>query len=300
LDPWPTIRAACLELLRQSGVDADAAARELSRWYAQLTVTAGGLVSVESLEVESYLTLDEKARLVYAAISEFASAGVFPDAPRAESKPHTALALGCMQFPDHGPDISDTAGELARFQAFNHARRMLSRAGLPGLYSSPSGSSARDLLANPLNFRNPRLLRTLEGRLRGGMDVNIFATTAEWIDSQGDSGDALAERVRDGLGLPHLDGQEVVEIRIPENVVRHSGTFKKPTFADAQGWPPFLPSRADDAFGYARYLAALPQRGGPEIWHGPLLARQASGIRLLGRAATAMADGFWSQYGRWT
>jgi hypothetical protein len=301
MDDWASIETAYRDLLARENLPVAEAIAQLGRWRSLLLSSDGGRASLDSLERECYLTIDEKALIVFGAIIEFAPSGTFDHHPQYEGKPFAALASSCARYPDKGPEIPVSCGELARFMLFEHASHIIPRLHLQSVFCSKTGRSLRAYLSDPLNFRNPRLLRALEGRIRGGKDVNVFSTTATWVDSHRLDAEALAERVRDGLGLPHLEQEEVVEIRILEETVRTSGTFRKPTFADAQGWPPFLPSTSGDVFGQARDIGTAPpgERGGPEIWHGDLLARQASGIRFLGRPRNTLRPGFWAQHKTW-
>jgi hypothetical protein len=125
----------------------------------------------------------------------------------------------------------------------------------------------------------------------------MFSSLASWSEGLGLTGSDLAEQVRDSLGLPHLAGSEVLEVRISEETVRSRRVFKKPTFADSGGYPPFLPSGKTDRYGYARDIASadLAARGGPEVWHTALPAREVSGLRLLGKTSADLRVPLWKK-----
>lgn len=85
---------------------------------------------------------------------------------------------------------------------------------------------------------------------------NVFSTPDAYVEPFRMQED-FAAVVRDHLGVPHLDDLALLEIRLNAAVVANSGIVKKPTFADALGYPPFMASSPDDTeHGWARLLRA--------------------------------------------
>lgn len=272
--------------------DAPALLDAFQRWREALQSLPTRDLPLKSLAAEYQLSHKEKLRLLFHVTLHYL---------HHTNDPIRALTSGCLRFIDRGDPIEEELGELARFIDFESACQFL----LPvcdseGVYYSLDGRLWREKLSGPAVVRDPALLKELQGRIRGGSDVNAFSTLASWVDSHNVSClTELAELVRDKLGLPHLAETAVLEIRIPEAVVRCGGRkIQKPTFADSGGYPPFMPSRREDRYGYARDLSVddLDTRGGPEVWHCPVEAPLASGLRYLGRPRTDLRSGMWKDY----
>jgi hypothetical protein len=214
--------------------------------------------------------------------------------------PLKALQFACARFPDLGTQIPELppCGEVARFIKFQHAPSILPYEGPESVYHSWSGRAWSEVLSTPQPLRRKLLMERLQGRIRGGEEINVFSTLGQWIDDLGVRGPELSARVRDLLGCPHLDGHALLEVRVAEKAVRATGTFCKPTFADAGGYPPFLASADEDTFGYARDISAPRPgaRGGPEVWHGDLPSNRASGLRYLAAPHQRLPQGEWSEF----
>jgi hypothetical protein len=270
-------------------------------WREEILAVDGGLLTIANLECERYLTLEEKAGVVYLAVMSHTPPSVLPAPDRAEYLPHAfrALERSCLSFPDRGPDIRQLTGDLTRYMTLAVAKeRLLPVTGAFAVYRGSSPTVLAGLLKTPAGTRHPEFIRHLRGRIRGSTDVNVFSTLAAWSESV--PHEDLSARARDGLALPHLDGHEVIELRFRENTARGTSVFKKPTFADSLGRPVFWPSTEDDKYGFTRDLAVgLTARGGPEVWHGPFAATSITRVRALSAARIPMKPGCWTSHGRW-
>jgi hypothetical protein len=279
---------------------AQKAITESRRWRKAVREVPAGYLCFHSLEMETHLSEDDKlALLVRAGIDFINQEKRGGPAPR----PLESFVQACLRFPDKGDKIEEPIGEMARFVDFEVAARYYFPTDRPeAMYLSFSSSETSALwkknrLRESVLVRDPLFQRSLEGRIRGTNDVNVFSTLADWVERLGLQGLALAERMRDALGLPHLARKHVLELRIPESAFRE-GQMLKPTFADAGGYPPFLPSRPGDAYGFARDLSMdeSKTRGFPEVYHPPLATREISGLRYLGGPTGDLADGIWKDY----
>lgn len=299
---WDEIRAAF------AGQYPDPAwTRGLERWRRDVAALPAGTYTLENLGAERQLLLPIKLQILAIALSHYrpcvrddgvptqtAAAGLLDD-------PLGALQVACGRFPDLGLPIPDIppCGDLARFMKFRHAPSILPYEGPHSVYRSWSGRAWNEVLATQKPFKGTALLQHLQGRIRGGEEINLFSTRADWVDNTlGVYGSDLSARVRDQLGCPHLDGHALLEVRIPEREARATGVFGKPTVADAGGYPPFLCSGDGDAYGYGRDIAApaVGTQGGPEVWHGPLKSRVASGVRYLPPPSDRLPPGEWSDF----
>jgi hypothetical protein len=263
------------------------------KWQKALLDLPTRDLPLRSLANECHLKPYEKMRLLLAATYSYMKCG---------GNPIKAFLPGCKRFPNRGTPIAEGCGELSRFIDFERARDLLPMDGPEGLYFSLDGDLNlwKDRLNSVEVIRETSLLESLEGYIQGGEIFKLFATLSRWVDDQkAASSEELAEMIRDKLGLPHLEEACVLEIRIPEKAVRSGGNeIRKPTFADAGGYPPFLPSRLEDEYGLARDLASddLETRGGPEVWHHPVEARLASGLRYLGQPKQGLRNELWKAY----
>lgn len=261
-------------------------------WFAALVALPTEDLCLANLAAEYHLTHDDKMDLLLDTTLNFMDG---------TQDPRAALCAACMRYVDRGDPIVEEIGELARFIDFQAARKwLLPRRSLPGLLYSLDGTLWKERLSHTEVVRDPEILSQLRGRIRGCNDIKAFSTLASWVDAQkADSLEELAAIVRDKLGLPHLEEACVLELRIPEAAVRQGGNpIQKPTFADAGGYPPFLPSRRENQCGHARDLSTPEpeEQGGPEVWHAPLDARLASGLRYLGRPSRGLREGRWKSY----
>jgi hypothetical protein len=289
---WTEIATAFERIVARLGWPLSRA--HLADFRGDLLAEPLGSFAYEALLAECQLSSDSKGDLLARALAIYSKVPLFPHGlarpgGTRTSSPLEALRHACTAFPDQGDPVAGvgTYGELARVVRFDTLKRNLPLRGRYGSYSSAfDGSLWKGLLAKPSMFRNPELLSSLVGRIRGGAEPNLFSTLAAVVDAETHSlsSEQIAAKFRDRLGLPHLEGQEVAELRIPESVARYSGCFRKPTFADAGAYPPFLPSDRGDPTGFARDLSASDPKtpGWPEIWHGDVTAREASGVRFLG------------------
>lgn len=281
--------------------------RGLERWRLDVTAIPAGIYALENLGAERQLLLPLKLKILAITLSHYLPCvrddGV-PTHTAAGSllnDPLAALKVACGRFLDRGDTIRDLppCGELARFMKFAHAPSILPYEGPHSVYRSWSGRAWNEVLATHKPLRSMGLLQHLQGKIRGGEEINVFSTRAHWVDDTlGVYGSDLSACVRDQLGCPHLDGHALLEVRIPEREARASGAFRKPTFADAGGYPPFLCSGDGDAYGYGRNIAApVPgTQGGPEVWHGDVNSRVASGLRYLSPAGDRLPPGEWSDF----
>jgi hypothetical protein len=280
--------------------------RGLERWRADVAALPAGKYVLENLGAEHQLPLETKLQMLFITLGHYRPCVMDDGIPtriaadRLVNEPLMALQVACGRFPDLGAPIppSPPCGEVSRFMKFGHAPSILPYEGPQSVYHSWSGRAWNEVLSGRRPLKGKDLLQRLQGKIRGGEEINVFSTRAEWVDDQDVYGAELSARVRDLLGCPHLDGHGLIEIRIPENEARATGAFSKPTFADAGGYPPFLCSTDADAYGYGRDISALRpgERGGPEIWHGPLPSRVASGVRYLPAATERLPPGEWSDF----
>jgi hypothetical protein len=278
----------------------------LDRWRSDVAALPAGKYVLENLGAERQLPLLTKLQILFITLSHYRPCvrehGI-PTATAADrltDEPLKALQTACGRFPDLGDPIptSPPCGEVSRFMKFSHAPSILPYEGPQSVYQSWSGRAWNELLSSRRPLRGKDLLQRLQGKIRGGEEINVFSTRAEWVDAQGAYGSDLSARMRDLLGCPHLDGHGLLEVRIPEHEARATGAFRKPTFADAGGYPPFLCSADEDTYGYGRDISAprAGERGGPEIWHGPLASRVASGVRYLPPPTERLPPGEWSDF----
>lgn len=286
MDRWLDIRTEASKFAAAAGWVLST--RALATWRAALKACVAGDLVIDALQQEYQITLEQKGEIVATAAARFDKTGAFSgnpwDATGRFPSAHDALVVALGQFPDCGDDVQMECGELARVFPWERMKEILPHVHRFGAYYSSSWSSWKRILARPTPFRDRALLDALQGRICGSRDPNIFSTLADWVDRLGLAGDHLAERLRNELGLPHLRQKELAEVRLTEQTVRGTGILKKPTIADARAYQPFMPSSPVDETGIARDVSSRNRRrrGGPEVWHGDVTARQASGLRFIG------------------
>lgn len=290
---WPDLEEAFLNSLPGDGREAGREA--LSTWHTALgnEITTGiADIILDNLSNERHFSLAEKAMLLHSALLWFEPSARFTGEPLATpfryDSPSEALREACRAYAGRGTPIERSEGDVAHFITFSALTHFYPRKGAPAAENSLTQRSWRDLLAGAEFKMETEIVEALQG-----MVWPYFSTLADWVDDLGVSGGTLAARIRDLLGCPHFDGEELVEFRITDEVAR-AECFNKPTFADAEAYPPFLPSREEDEYGYARDLGG-EGRGGPEIWHRCLLA-QSHAARLLEVPSQPIPSELWREY----
>lgn len=265
------------------------------------SVPAGDF-ALEGLENDQQLGLDSKSALMVECLLTYGPSAERLNQANDESTPCplTALERACRRFPSRGrgATLPSGAAELSRVLPFPALERLLPRKGANAFYRSESGRSWKSRLSGAV-LRDLAVMRQLQGLIQSRDSPHVFMTTSDWVDDLERTGDDLAGKVRDTLGLPHFDLREMCEVRVREETARASGSFLVPTFADAGGYPPFLPSTPTAEFGIARNLTDSTVVGGPEVWVGDMNASDASGLRFIGIPESSITAQPWKDFAAW-
>lgn len=291
---WEEIHAALLgaHAAEHRQVLADA----LAQLRSAIDGSQAGSFTLHSLQAEEYLPIEAKAGILERALHYFVPTQeavwqVLPDArsltSMADDRALNALCFACRDFEGHGPpvDREPPCGDFCHYIPLEKFFTAAPHKGEEAANHSTSGNS----WIHELERGNVSVLH----RFAGIVKPHVFSTLSSWVDELGLQGAELAEKVRDELGCPHFDDKQLVEIRFPETAIR-SGKLTKPTFADAGGFPPFLPSTRKDRFGFARNLRSDDARGGPEVWHVGALGL-ANRARVLPKPHAPLPE-FWRTF----
>lgn len=265
----------------------------LTEFQNAIETSPAGHFTRRNLELEEYLAVEVKAEILERALHYFVPTqnalwSVLPDARTlrriSDDKALNALGFACRDFQGYGPDVDrdPPCGDFCHYIPLDKFLAAAPHKGEESAHQSSSGMS----WVQELERGNLGVL----SRFARSVHPYVFSTLSSWVDALHMHGVELAERVRDELGCPHFDNRQLVEVRFPETAIA-SGKLTKPTFADAGGFPPFLPSKHEDRFGFARNLRSEGERGGPEVWHKGVL-KQANGARVLPKPHAPLPD-FW-------